>query len=57
MPVFADPTTTALEQARQGVDPEQQRAAAQRPVARDRLPKGYLKEQENTPEELEDDGR
>ncbi|HSX68612.1 protein translocase subunit SecF [Nocardioides sp.] len=57
MPVFADPTTTALEQARQGVDPEQQRAAAQRPIARDRLPKGYLKEQENTPEELEDDGR
>lgn len=57
MPVYADPTTTALEQARHGIDPEQQRAAAQRPMTRDRLPKGYLKEQENLPEELEDDGR
>jgi preprotein translocase subunit SecF len=57
MPVFADPTTTALEQARQGIDPEQQRAAAQRPITRDRLPKGYLTDQENVPEELEGDGR
>lgn len=57
MPVYADPTTTALEQARHGIDPEQQRAAAQRPMTRDRLPKGYLKEQEQTPEELEGDER
>lgn len=54
MPVFADPTTTALEQARQGIDPEQQRAEAQRPATRDRLQKGAIKEQAEleTPDEL-----
>jgi preprotein translocase subunit SecF len=57
MPVFADPTTTALEQARQGVDPAREQAAAQRPATRDRLPKGYAKGQGETPEELEDEGR
>jgi preprotein translocase subunit SecF len=52
MPVFADPTTTALEQARQGIDPEQQRLPPRRrPVTRDRLPKGYLTDQENVPEQ------
>ena len=50
MPVFADPTTTALEQARQHVDP----AKAQRPMTQDRLPKGFLKDQDELPDELDE---
>jgi preprotein translocase subunit SecF len=50
MPVFADPTTTALEQARQHIDPN----APQRPMTQDRLPKGFLKGQDETPDELDE---
>ncbi|TCJ22266.1 protein translocase subunit SecF [Nocardioides jejuensis] len=50
MPVFADPTTTALEQARQHIDP----AKAQRPMTQDRLPKGFLKDQDELPDELDE---